>query len=161
MESLTLEQVSYLAEIIGVVAVVASLIYLALQVRASNQTSLVSSLATFSPRFDRCFELLTIPENAKLFLTAAKEYENLDEEQKLRYRSFFSQCANIMEDFYVMAQAGIRITDPGNRDNLIHQMLRTPGGQAAWKDIRMSNDAGFREVIDEIAEAKGEKDFSW
>ena len=68
METLTLEQASYLAEIIGVIAVVTSLIYLALQVRSSNQTSLIESLGTFSPRLDKCFEFLTIPENICLIL---------------------------------------------------------------------------------------------
>ena len=161
MESLTLEQASYMAEIIGVVAVVASLIYLALQVRASNQTSLIESLGTFSPRLDKCFEFLTIPENAKLYLAAADNYEDLDEEQKLRYRSFFQQLMNVMEDFYLMSQVGVQMGNPGDRRILIHDILRTPGGRAAWKDIRLSNETSFREMIDTIAEAKGEKDFSW
>ena len=37
MESLSLEQVSYLAEIIGVAAVIGSIIYLAIQVKQSTQ----------------------------------------------------------------------------------------------------------------------------
>ena len=161
MESLTLEQASYLAEIIGVVAVVFSLIYLALQVRGSNQASLINSLSTFSPRYDRCLEFLTIPENAKLYLTAAEGYENLDDEQKLRYRGFLAQLMNVFEDFYLMSQMGVRIADPRGRRMLIQQILRTPGGRAAWKDIREMTDPGFRETIDDVAKAKGEADLVW
>jgi hypothetical protein len=161
MESLTLEQAYYIGELIAAFVVVISLIYLALQVRASNQVSLIESLGTFSPRLDKCFEFLTIPENAKLYLTASNNYEDLDEEQKLRYRSFFQQLLNVFEDFYLMSQAGVQIGDSEGRRILIHDMLRTPGGRSAWKDIRLTNEASFREVIDAIAEAKGEKDFSW
>ncbi len=161
MESFTLEQAYYIGELIAAVVVIVSLIYLALQVRASNQVSLIDSLATFSPRYDRCLELLTIPENAKLFLDAADNYENLNEEKKLRYRSFFAQLLNVFEDFYMMSQIGVQMGEAEGRRLLIHNILRTPGGRAAWKDIRLENEASFRQVIDAIAEAKGEKDFSW
>ena len=161
MESLTLEQVYYIGELVAAVVVIVSLIYLALQVKASNQISLIDSLATFSPRYDRCLEFLTIPENAKLYLAAADNYEDLDDEQKLRYRSFFQQLMNVFEDFYLMSQVGVQMGDPGGRRILIHDILRTPGGRSAWKDIRLMNETGFREVIDSIAEAKGEKDFDW
>ncbi len=43
METLTLEQASYLAEIIGVVAVVGSIIYLAIQVKQSTQAAKITA----------------------------------------------------------------------------------------------------------------------
>ena len=100
-------------------------------------------------------------ENAKLYLAAADNYEDMGEEQKLRYRSIFQQLLNVFEDFYLMSQVGVQMGDPEDRRLLIHDMLRTHEGRPAWKDIRLTNEASFREVIDSIAEAKGEKDFVW
>ena len=161
METLTLEQASYLAEIIGVFAVVISLIYLAIQVRAGNQASLINAFATLAPRFDKFFELLTIPDNANLFLAASEDYESMDNVQKLRYKCLLAQCANVLEDGYLMKQAGVHAADLTGRELPIHQFLKTPGGRVAWKDMRLMMDKGVRNIIDDIAEANGEKEFNW
>ena len=159
MESLTLEQASYLAEIIGVVAVVASLIYLALQVRGSNQAALISAFAGIGSRYDRCLEFLTLPDGAELFLAAAGDYENLNKEQQLRFVNCITQCAIIFEDWYLLEKGGFHLQDMIGRETIIHQILKTSGGRDAWKDTRIRIDPGIREVIDGIAAAKGEQDF--
>ena len=133
-----------------------SLIYLALQVKASNQVSIISALASFAPRYEQGFVFLTRPENAKLYLTATEEYDDLEEEQKLRFRCFFYQCASVTEDFYLMIKMGVRIAEVQERETMIQRILRTPGGRATWKDIRKLFASDFREIIDVVSDAKGE-----
>ena len=157
METLTLEQAYYLGEMIAAVVVIISLLYLALQVRASNQASLIDSVSAYSPRYDRCFEFLTVPENARLYLAATQGYENLDEAQKLRFRSFFTQLMNVLEDGYLISEeVGIYISPGRERKLLFHDILKSPGGRSAWKEIQHLVDAVFRDIVNKVADSKGE-----
>ena len=161
MESLTLEQAYYIGELIASIAVITSLIYLALQVRAGNQMAKMTALDSFSPRYEQAMASLTTPDNASLFLQASQNYETMNEDQKLMFQGLLFVCFSVLEDFYLISKSGVYTIDPGARKSIVHRFLVTTGGRAAWRDIRDMFEGEYRDDIDTIADSNGVNMFSW
>ena len=79
MEAITLEQSAYLAEIVGVFAIVVSLVYLALQVRQNNRHTRLESVHAISTEFNTFYDMLASNgELADIFNRGIVDLQSLD-----------------------------------------------------------------------------------
>jgi len=86
MESLTLEQVYYLAEIIGVVAVVASIIYLAIQVKQNGRSLRIQTVHDLSSQYsDVQASLAYDQEMVDIYHRGIYNFDQLDNQEQLRF----------------------------------------------------------------------------
>ena len=106
---MSIQKWAALAEIIGAVAVVASLIYLAVQVRQNTHELSMSLKSTELSAFERNVEsgirirelFILNPEILKLYARGGKSYADLDEDEKLRFDMVLRNVFSAIQGAYV------------------------------------------------------------
>lgn len=127
--------IATVAEVIGAAGVIASLIYLALQVRASTRASAVESkLVSAGFQLDFYKMLVQYPELQEIMVRGRKGLESLSREDSHR----FSNLLNIAFGSFSAAHFQFRQGSVGESDfyeNLvtIRYFLRSPGCQQWWE----------------------------
>ena len=125
-----------LAEIIGAVAVVASLIYLAVQVRQNTHALSMNLKSTELAAFERNVEsgirirevFILNPEVLELYARGGESYADLDEGDKLRFDMVLRNVFSALQGAYVR-----QLTfgnDPANfagSERTLDQLVRNPG----------------------------------
>jgi hypothetical protein len=97
MELLTLEQVYYVGELLGVIAVVASLIYLALQLRQNTLSIRMSSIQALSSDYIGFVGMVAQSEGlADVFLHGLENIESLANTDRIRFRMILSHMFRIL-----------------------------------------------------------------
>ena len=106
---MSIQEWAALAEIIGAVAVVASLIYLAVQIRQNTHQLAMSlksmELAAFERNVEsgiRIRELFILnPEVLELYARGSESYTDLDEDEKLRFDMVLRNVFSALQGAYV------------------------------------------------------------
>ena len=106
---MSIQEWAALAEIVGAVAVVASLIYLAVQVRQNTHELSMSLKSTELAAFERNVEsgirirelFILNPEILDLYARGAKSYVDLDEGDKLRFDLILRNVFSALQGAYV------------------------------------------------------------
>jgi hypothetical protein len=155
---MALEQLAYLAEIIGVILVIASLIYVAQQLR--QNTEMMRSRAS-GERVQRDAELSGMVsgsgEFAEIWLKGRTEFESLSEVERIRL-IFHSRSAILHwhNMFGMREQNLLSDSDWSELVWLIEHLIR--GRQdtlEAWRMFRGSFDERFQEFLDARIEVAG------
>lgn len=96
METMTLERMSYIAEIIGVIAVVFTLIFLTIQVRQNTRQiksqGLQSAAAQYISRFDHA---TSTSENAEIFRRGLNIFDGLSKTEQAYLHSLIHLCYQV------------------------------------------------------------------
>jgi hypothetical protein len=85
----TWEAASAIAQVLGSVAIVITLIYLAAQIRQANRATLIAGYYQITEQWHRWSELVvTTPDLSTLILRGNASLKDLTAEQALRYGSY-------------------------------------------------------------------------
>ena len=99
METLTLEQASYLDEIIGVIAVVISLVYLGLQVKQNTRSIRIQIVHDLSSQFREHQAAIAHDKDlADIFLRAVYSYEKLNTQEQLRFNLLGAAVLRVLNE---------------------------------------------------------------
>jgi len=106
---MSIQEWAALAEIIGAVAVVASLIYLAVQVRQNTHELSLSLKSTELAAFERNVEsgirvrelFILNPEVLQLYARGGQSFEDLDDNEKLRFDMVLRNVFSALQGAYV------------------------------------------------------------
>ena len=108
MESLTLEQASYLAEIIGVIMVVVSIFYLAMQVKQSNTSTRLDTLQEISSNFILIYQSLSENEDlADIYQRGMHDITQLNRLENMRFIVLLNRIIRIVYEMYYQRQTGV------------------------------------------------------
>ena len=150
------DAIGAIAEAVGAIAVVASLLYLAVQIRASTRASAVESkLQTTRLLTDVLDSVITAPQLNDLYQRGLADLESLSKEEYFQ----FSNMALKMFWFFSAAHFQYRM---GTLDDsgwcevtaAMHYWLRGPGTRAWWvKFGRASFGSEFQTLIDRKIDA--------
>lgn len=149
MESFTLEQFSYLADVIGMIAVVASLIYVGKQLQLNNQQMRMSAVTSYADFVKE----IQIPialnrEFAELWVKGGTELASLDEVDKARLRAFEITAVYHWYHLFGLRQQNLI---PDNEWQQITWGFETFGKRQAvretWKTSRVSFDKPFQDFM--------------
>jgi hypothetical protein len=148
----SLNELADIGEFIGGIAVVVTLIYLALQIRqntnavlSNTQQSLFDNWADLS---NRILEHPSVPL-PQLMLKARDNREELDSEETLRFESLATRIFGMYETTFYHQQQGLldekfwRVYDSYYRDNLVGE-----GFQEFWRSHRSWFHEDFRKYVD-------------
>jgi hypothetical protein len=127
------EAVGAIGQMLGALGVVASLVYLATQVRQNNRASAVAAkLASTQLLSDFVDSLITDPELMDLWLRGRKNLESLNDAEHVR---FFNMCLKAFW-FFSAAQFQLRMGTLNDEDwSEFHAVIRfwlEGGGVRAW-----------------------------
>jgi len=146
-----LEQLAYLAEIIGVVLIVVSLVYLAQQLRQNTEMARVAAQEQWVQRdFDIVAPLLENKELAEVWVKGDSEFDSLDDADRQRLLFFERRAIIWWHHAFQLRQQGLY------RDaewHAIKGIIRAVGQRQAlceaWSLFESSFEPPFREFIKE------------
>jgi hypothetical protein len=146
---LNLDQLTNIAEIVASVATVATLIYLAFEIRTSNKLqraesrrSVLNHVAPLSIAIGQS------KVTSDLFYRGMMEYDKLEPSDKIQFEFLFSVMSSHVDLAFTDWKLGL--TDSNSFDSSARDffnLLQTPGGNAYWRH-RSANHAGpFRDYV--------------
>ena len=144
------EAIGALGELIGALAVVLSLLYLATQIR--QNTSIVKAHSTTDAATsirDWFSDLATDPELGRIFMVGVEGIEKLEEPERLRFAIIMFNFFKAMEDIHYRATHGLMDAELWTGwDYQIRQYTSAPGAQSYWKERKNGYSLSFQIYID-------------
>lgn len=142
--------VSAVAEVIGALAVVFTLIYLAIQMKhsalAANQAAQQSMVAEMGASMDSLF---ANPEGAEIWLKGLTSYSSLSAVEKIRLTSLLHHFTRTGEQAHLSFRAGTFDADVWNGlEAQILDVCSSPGIQEWWSLRGHWYSEAFRALID-------------
>jgi hypothetical protein len=152
----TIQDYGSIGEIVGAVATVATLAYLAVQIRRSNIIATIESRrATTSINSGILLSIIQNPDVARIWREGLSNRGSLNSDDKIRFDFLLGeyiagQTEGLMEqDLLGTSNA---FADPNNQEN-IRAFLQTPGGAAWWAKYRGRYDPRVQTGIDGVLAA--------
>ena len=147
---MTIQDLGSIGEVVGALATVATLGYLALQIRANTRATLAEARrTTLHHRTSGYSELIANEDFALIFEKGLAGREPLTSTERIRFDFFFSRMladSDLMVAEQADGLATMEAVEPGIA-NMV-SLLRTPGGRKCWKRLRGNLGADFRKRID-------------
>jgi len=148
---MNLDQWAAIAEIIGAIAVVATLAYLAIQIKQSNRAARSSNATTVLINTQSLAQTLMMDrELGDIILRAIAGEEELLPAEKLAAYAWFYQLLKTGELAHQSFLQGELDQDYWDASmNLYRSYYQTPGFQKYWADRKLAFTPGFREAVEE------------
>jgi hypothetical protein len=135
----------------GALAVVVSVIYLALQIKANTRASMVTVVQDTIDAFSELDRLVaSTPDLAHIILRGRTSISNLSPEELLRFESYYSMTLQVFEGWYTGSGAAknipkeqIKVTVTGLRNH-----FRYSGVRELWKRGKDEYPEGFARWVD-------------
>lgn len=146
------EAVGAVGEIVGALAVVLSLVYLAVQVRQNNgmlrraaSRDAVASVRAVNQT------LIRDPGMTQIVRQGLKYPEQMDDTDRARFHVFLFNFLKVYEDLHFHYKAGA--LEPAIWEGWVHNasaFLTTPGARSYWKERRPAFSAPFQAWVDSL-----------
>jgi hypothetical protein len=151
MKRLSLSEVTGVAEIVGAIAIVLSLIFVGLQIRQNTNQIEAASFQTGLHFIQSVNDLTATPESADLIIRGMNDFEALSQIDKAR---FDSKLANLTNDFLVARQfylqGSLSADEFAGFDRVMAQMLRAPGAAQWWAIVKRTFPQKYQDLFDDI-----------
>ena len=129
-----LESTAAIAEILGAIAVVISLVYLSIQIRAQNKEARIASVHEILEAYRNQIMVLNNNEFAELYLKGISNFDSLNDAEALRFMSALQGLFRVWEEAYYQWING-RLDEHywQGINRLSIDLLATDGGLRAWE----------------------------
>ena len=148
---MTIQELGSLSELIAAVATLATLIYLAIQIRANTTAVKVESRRGSTSNAMQFQGILgENKEAASVFRRGLVEPDSLDPDESIQFTFLFSmltsQSDNVFDDYRlgVIDQEMMESTTSSTLN-----LLKTPGGRQHWSNYSSAHTPEFRDYIDQ------------
>ena len=152
------EVISAVSDAVGAVAVVASVIYLATQIkRQTTESRLAATRDLSAKRVDGMKSLLADEAVAELYLRAIHDYESLKGTDRMRASSLFHITLRNAEQEFIHMGTG-HADDPylESVDGVLSRSLAFPGFRQWWKTTSEGFNKAFQAHVNELMAATEE-----
>ena len=135
---MTLDQLANIGEIISSVAVIISIIYLAIQIRTNTEAERTSTYQAVVSDFGALNNTMaSTPELSHMFVEAMENYHQLSSDEKARISQLFFQCFHYFENMFYQNQKGYLDEDVWTGwKRLMLTYYSRPGFQTWWEQRR-------------------------
>ncbi len=154
METLTLEQAYYIAQMVAAVILVLSVIYLALQVRQNTHAIRLSNFQAGSANWANVLGMMTNNEEVTdIYRRGLVTYDALNENEQIRFRSLGMQILRMFnENFEQQHEGAVRKARWGAIQRAHLDIMQTPGMQTLWSSRKHWFPDDFQAYMDNIIE---------
>ncbi len=148
---MTLEQFASIAEIIGVILVIASLIYVAQQLHQNTELARVAASAQGVQRdFEITGPMIENRELAEIWLKGDSQFDSLDDTDKQRLVFFERRAIVWWHHVYLLRQQGLyRDADWQNVQGIIQNVGSRQAIREAWGRFEEGFEKPFRDFMDD------------
>ena len=145
---MTWEALGAVGEVIGAVAIIASLMYLATQIRTSSkiakaqsQRELLNTYSFFSPTAND-------PELSEIVRKGLSDFESLSANEKVRFDSWLHPLINQIEAVFRMYRQDLieEVSYEGYKGALL-SLIVCKGGRQWWESAQNTVEKGFAEEV--------------
>lgn len=144
-----LEKLALIAEIVGAIAVVVSLLYVGIGIRQNTDAILVANHQNILAMDVEKNSWLRDPEFAELYNSALSDEEGLSGSRKLQFRAFVSDQINIWENIYVTYHKGLLdVAIWEGYDSFYSSQMRLPAYRLIWEEAREGWSGDFANHVD-------------
>lgn len=146
-----LKKTALLAEIIGGVGIIVSILYLALEVSENTTNTRISNhIALIEQAGELKYLRMTNPDMAEIVLKGLDNKTNLSEVDQFRFQSYASQAFDLWETAFLMNESDVL---PAETWEIWHfawcKALKAPGYRAMWDEgMRNNYTDRFRSNVD-------------
>ncbi|MEZ6022090.1 MAG: hypothetical protein R3C16_01450 [Hyphomonadaceae bacterium] len=149
---MSLEQYSYLAQIIGAVAVVASLIFVGVQLRQNTKAILAQTSQAHAVGYQQIIAGISDSgEFARIWRMGLADFQSLDADGRARFLAFTSTLFRFYESSQVQMLGGSLDAEHWHTiEQQVTDLVTQPGVKAWWKLRRHWHSARFRDWIDAL-----------
>ena len=151
---MTWEAASAIAQILGSVAIVITLIYLAIQIRHANRTALIQGYYQISEQWHRWSELIvTTPDLPAVILRGNASLRDLTAEDAFRYGSYAQMFFDIVENYLrLIAQLGL-VSEEKVLRSIVGRRIAAAGMMEWWRENQADYSSEMVRWIQEITRA--------
>lgn len=153
-----IDQVANYAEIFGALAVVVSLIYVALQVRANTREQRLTRANEAADNYSR-FQTLLIenPEFRDIWIKGADDISVLSPSELLGFGAYMALWVDSATRVQAQQRSGYRTAPINALADRYKPIVRRRGAFQWWQRARGGYDADLVKLLDDIFEAAGHK----
>ena len=154
METMTLEQMYYIGELIGVVALVTSLIYVGKQIRQNTETMQVNAAGTQARWVSEVISHVTHNrENAEWWIKGGTDFNALDEIDKQRVLNHEYGVINMWNYFFYLRQQNLMPDDQWNFQVWgFKNFGKRQSVRETWKIVKGGYEKSFQDFISQYLE---------
>jgi hypothetical protein len=159
------EAIGAISEMIGALAVVVSLVYLAFQIRQNTnqlehneRASIAASASVSATNYrENRKQIYASSELAEIYMKGARDPESLDEVDRLRFRLLMSNFVDANWDMYVQSVATGFSPEvwSAHGSKVLSRVLGTPGGRWFWRNFREEYSPEFCLEVDRVLASSG------
>lgn len=132
--ALTIQDLGSLGEIVGAVATVATLIYLAIQIRDNTFAVRSSAAQSVHEAFSTWYRMLSADADlAQLVANGLRDYASLTETERARFVATFMAFLSCSQDAFIKWQEGSLAPELWSGwEQVILNLIGSPGGREFW-----------------------------
>ena len=151
---MTIQDWGAIGEILGAVATIATLIYLAVQIRQNTRALQAASMdSTIQAANDIRANLFLDPEITEIYRKGLQNVEDLGETDRERFRLIMTNALWAFWNTFSQSQLGGRQSWSA-QSNIVRRFLSQPGGVWFWENYRSEFEPEFQSEIDSILKNK-------
>jgi hypothetical protein len=149
---MTWEAASAIAQILGSVAIVVTLIYLAVQIRQANRATLMAGYHQINEQWHRWSELVvTTSDLPGAILRGNASLRDLTAEEALRYGGYAQMFFDIVENYLrLIRQLGLAAEEKVLR-SIVSRRIAAPGMMEWWRENQSDYSSEMVRWIDKAA----------
>ncbi len=146
------DAIGAVSELVGAAAVVASLVYVAVQIRQSTRAiKATAAKDTASTMRDWFSMIIPDPEMSRIFATGVEGTAGLTEAERVRFTLIMFNFLKALEEIHYQATHGLMDQDLwAGWHYQIAQYATAPGVQEYWAKRRLSFSRQFRAYVDSL-----------
>ncbi len=151
MEAMNWDALGAIAETIGVLAVIATLGYLAIQIRQSNRQEAVQAVKEAVNEFVNAFAAATSDETkAENFRAGLNQFDALTRNEKAVFHSKMQLLSSGYYQVWTMYKSGMLADEDlfVKSENLLLSFLLSPGGRQWWEAYKHLPPESFKDHME-------------
>jgi hypothetical protein len=153
------DAIGAIAELLGAIGVIASLVYLATQIRHSREQMIQNTRAMRASAYqqfehslsERAMSQVTVPGLARIVLLGMSDLEQLNEEEMRQFAAWEYANMRGFDNAYYQFQLGMFDEDRWQMSIAeLKWNLQQPGVVSIWDEMRKTLSSEFVALVDEI-----------
>ncbi len=149
---MTIQELGSLGELVGALATVATLVYLATQIRQNTKAVRVSSHHSVTDSFNQINAIIgTNPSSARIFRLGLESPDSLDDDERFSFGYLMLAYMRVFETLYYQKGAGaVEEQLYASEQNSLKWAYSHPGARSWWQTNTISFSPEFRAEIDAL-----------
>ena len=148
---MSLNDLANMGQVIGAIAVVISLIYVALQIRQNTNAVRSATVQSVHEHFANWYHLIAADaELARIAPNGLRDYQSLSENERTRFIAAFMSFLSYSQNAFLKWRQGLLASSLWlGWEQVMMNFFGTPGGKAFWKERGYMFGDEFRRYIED------------